>query len=235
MAKSQPHFVFASAQFLGITEQKSGQPEGLAIALLNRLSQRFQFTYEVQYVPWKRALQMAKQSKVDGIIGAYYSEERAGYLTYAKQPIYEDQFVLISLQSKNIQWRGELSELTGRSFALLRSALYGEWYQKTSDAIDIAVVSSLLQQFELLSVGRVDFIVNNLRTSPIQLKKLNLEGKVTFHQPALATRKGFFTATKTSKLVELLPQFDRYMQTLESDGLLQQLKTRYLKSSLILN
>jgi len=48
MAKSQPHFVFASAQFLGITEQKSGRPEGLAIALLNRLSQHFQFTYEVQ-------------------------------------------------------------------------------------------------------------------------------------------------------------------------------------------
>lgn len=230
-AKDATHFVFASAQFLGITTERNGKPHGLAIALLDKMSKEFDFTYEVQYLPWKRALQMAEKNKVDGVIGAYYSDERAGFLIYGNEPIYQDEFVLMSLKSSSFEWSGNLQQLHGKSFSLLRSASYGDWYDEIKNELDIAVVSTSMQQFELLKVERVDLIVNNQRTSPVNIRKLNLENKIRFHKPALTVREGYFTASKQSNLVPYLAKFDKYMALLSASGEMEQLRNQFLTSN----
>ena len=230
-AKDTPHFVFASAQFLGITVERNGKPHGLAITLLDKMSKEFQFTYEVQYLPWKRALQMAEKNKVDGIIGAYYSDERSRFLDYGTEAIYQDEFVLMSLKSAPFEWSGNLEQLHGKSFSLLRSASYGDWYDEIKSELDIIVVSTSMQQFELLKVGRAELIVNNQRTSPVNIRKLNLQDKVRFHKPALTIREGYFTATKQSKLVPYLAKFDKYMALLSASGEMEQLRNQFIKSN----
>ena len=44
--------------------------------------QRAGYQLVVEFVPWKRALKMAKTGKYDGVLGAFYNDERTQWFTH---------------------------------------------------------------------------------------------------------------------------------------------------------
>lgn len=50
---------------------------GYIIEITREALRRVGYTLEVKFVPWKRAIEIAKDGDVDGVIGTNYSDERA--------------------------------------------------------------------------------------------------------------------------------------------------------------
>ena len=44
---------------------------------------RVGYDFEVEYMPWKRALEMSRKGRYDGILGVFYSEERGEYFIFS--------------------------------------------------------------------------------------------------------------------------------------------------------
>jgi ABC-type amino acid transport substrate-binding protein len=86
--------VFSGSEFPSILEKdESGAPKGLAIDILNKISDELDTRFEVKFYPWKRALLAAKNVSVDGIIDPYQTAERRQFLVFTEKPFHIDRMV----------------------------------------------------------------------------------------------------------------------------------------------
>jgi len=230
-AKNDKTFVLVSTNILGVIENNGGSEKGLAIEVLNKAAQKFNFSYRLEFYPWKRALKLTSTGQVDGIVGVYFSEARAKAMLYGDQSLYTDQQVMISLSSNNLLWSGKHEQLHGRSVALLLGGDYGPLFD--SKKVDIVEVGTSQQQFSMLAKGRIDFIPNNPRMSSGLIAHLGLKRKLTFHKPALSVKRGYFAASKQSPFKDMLPKLDKVISEMKKTGEYKKLTDKHIHQLLI--
>jgi len=64
---------------------------------------RVGYTMEVDFVPWKRALHDAYNGYYSGVLGLYYSDDRAEWMAFS-EPIASVQLVFFEKRGRNIHW-----------------------------------------------------------------------------------------------------------------------------------
>lgn len=219
--------MFAAIDIVNIVEDKVDHSEGLAIELLNRMSHQLNFTYDVNFYPLIRAVDLVRRGRADAFIGIYYSKTRAEFMDYSEIALFQDEMKLFSAVNANFNWQGDIEQLKNKRIALVRGGAYGAMLNKIRQEMHIIEVNSVNQQFNLLAKGRVDLIAYNGRTAPLILAKLKMTDKITSHLPALNIRRGYFAFSKHSKNREILKKFDQYMLELAKTGKLKALQQRF--------
>lgn len=222
-----PHLVFASIDIVHISEPHPDYNSGLAIELLDQMSQSLNFTYEVNFYPLSRGVDLVRRGKADGFIGIYYSDKRAEFMDYSQVVLYQDEMRLFSKPSLDFDWGGDGAQLKDKRIALVRGGAYGEVINKNRHYMQVVEVNSVDQQFKLLDKGRIDLTAYNTRTAPIAIARLQLTGKFISHQPALDIRRGYFAFAKRSKHKDMLKQFDQFLLQLEKTGELKALQQHF--------
>lgn len=222
-----PHLIFASANILNISEQHTDNNSGMAIELIQDMSQTMNFTYEVHYYPWSRAVDVIRQGKADVLVGVYYSDSRAEIMDYTQVALYQDEIRLYTNYGSEFDWQGDINQLLNKRIALIRGGSYGRALDHFKENMEVMEVTSVEQQFRLLRKGRIDVTANNVRnTSPI-LEKLKLQYNFTSHKPALALLPGYFAFSKKSKYVGWRQRFDNYLLKVNETGELKALQQRF--------
>ena len=227
-ANAIPHLIFASADIKYISEDHTDYYRGVAIELLDEMSSRLGFTYKVRFYPWSRAIQVMRLNQVDGLIGVYYSDDRAKVMDYGKVAIYQDEIRLFSHYGSNFKWSGDVNQLSNRSIALVRGGSYGRALDHFKSNMQVVEVSTIEQKFRLLLKDRVDLTANNVRNTWPLLQQLKLEKDFVSHQPALTIQPGYFAFAKGSKHKALLEKFDEFMQNKNNSGELKSLQKQYI-------
>ena len=69
-------------------------------------------TVEIDFVPWRRALQLARAGKYDGVLGAYHSEKRAKDFLFS-DPVLPVEIGFIALKTFPLENYSNLKELGG--------------------------------------------------------------------------------------------------------------------------
>ena len=221
-AKTELNLV--SATFTDIVEQKDGELEGLAVELTKRISEKLNTPISIQVLPFSRAIKYAEEGKVDGFVGAYFSEERSQYLHYLMTPIYTDSINFITLSESKYKFKGNYDDLQKSVIGILRK---GAYHPKISDLNTIEVGSSE-QQFGMLSKGRVDLIINNPRTTRVLVKSLGMQDDIQIHQPAVHQQSGYFAFKQDLADSNLIKRFNAALLELEKNGELAALRDQYL-------
>lgn len=220
------HLVFATFNMTHIIEQHPDHNSGLAIELLDQMAAQLDFTYQVNFYPLTRALDMVRKGKADALIGIYYNDKRAELMDYGKVAIYQDEIRLFSKPELEFTWQGDPLVLNNKSIALLRGGSYGQLLNKQSQNMQVMEVNSVTQQFKLLGKGRVELIASNLRSSSVVLDRLQMQQAFVSHQPALTQVPGYFAFGKNSKHKAMLAQFDQFLLEMEKSGKLKALQQR---------
>ena len=229
-AKPNLHVKFASADILYVSEHHKYHNEGMAIELIEQMSRQMNFSYEILYYPWSRAIQVMAQNKADVLIGVYYTPGRAKLMNYGSVPIYTDEIRLFSRPQNPFKWQGNINQLNDLTIALIRGGSYGQTLDAYLENMNVVYVSSVAQQFKLLNKKRVDLTANNVRNTWPILANLQLEQAVKSHQPVLTKQPGYFAFAKVSKHKNLMLKFDRFLNKKQQSGELQALQKQFIPS-----
>lgn len=153
--------------------------------------------YEVliKFVPWKRALEKSKTGKYDGLMGAYFSDDRARYFAYTDK-IVDAEVVLVRKKESVISYTS-LQDLKPYRVGVLRGGSVNQEFDTAAYLTKIEV-GKHEQGIGMLMAGRVDLIVlgkfHFLKL--IHQKYPRLTDKVTIITPPLRVNSLFNTISK---------------------------------------
>lgn len=221
-----PHLVFASVNILNISEQHTDHNSGVAIELIREMSRIMDFTYDIHFYPWSRAINVMLQGKADVLIGVYYSDSRAEFMDYTQIALYQDEIRLFTKYGSEFDWQGDINQLLNKRIALIRGGSYGRALDHFKTNMEVMEVTSVEQQFRLLHKGRIDVTANNVRNTWPILEELKLQYNFASHKPALALLPGYFAFSKRSKYVDWRKKFDDYLLKVNETGELKALQQR---------
>ncbi len=175
---------------------------------------------EVLFVPWSRALSWAEQGKIDGIIGPWYTEERAKVLLYS-EPIYPNEMQFYKATKSKISF-DSYQDLAEQELVLGSVRGYVQVNGLAESGINISYVNTDGQNFKLLEKGRIDLMVVDKDYASYLLSQpeyVNLVGKIEPMVPILETRQQFLTISKnTNDATHKLTDFNLGLEQLKMSG-----------------
>lgn len=112
---------------------------------------------EILFLPWSRAIEWSKKGKVDGLIAPWRTKEREDYLLFSS-PIYPNQMVFYKTLAQPVEF-SSYQDLAKKDLVLGSVRGYFLLDKLASSGVDIHYVNNDIQNFKLLSKGRVQLIL----------------------------------------------------------------------------
>jgi polar amino acid transport system substrate-binding protein len=181
--------------------------------------------YKVQlnYMPLKRALYEAQVGNVDGILGAYYAEERAKYLIYS-DPIADININFLTLVESGYE-EGLVKNLLLSKVSVLRgTSLYqdmlDEGFLVEESADNVASLKKLLHNRVGLVIGTTQWLFHDL-TSHFSAEQV---ARVKVLSPAYQVQSIYFTLSYSRRDVQaLMRAFNKGLRKLKQSGRYQEI------------
>lgn len=216
------------APFYGEDLPENGFFTALVMAAMNAA----ELKATVSFVPWKRALMQTERGDYDGVMGAYFSEERSKIYEYS-DPIYTVSVVIFARKDIGLTRYNNLRELSEYTIATGRGFVYNPefdaaTYLKKKPATDqIINIRKLFRgRVELFAVNETVFRYEVNHHTNFDLKDVV---KLT---PPLAENDFFVMFPKIlpdSK--ELAQSFNRGLHIIRNNGQADQILDRFGMSS----
>lgn len=140
---------------------------GVSQEILAQIFGRMGMAFEIQLVPWARALKIVEHGEADGIPLLMKTPEREAYMVYS-EPIVEHRELLYYLPERMgvFEWR-DYADLKDLTVGLINGYTYGEGFL---DALSTGAFRAVYSQdteanFRLLLAGRIDLILEDETTA----------------------------------------------------------------------
>lgn len=204
---------------------QNAQHSGFVNRVIQEAFGRKGYQVEFLYRPWKRALVLAENGKVDATSFWYFSEEKQKQFIYS-QPISEHKELFFHLKGKSYpQWQ-QLSDLKGIKIGATRGYTYTENFWKLGEQgeLSIFVTNSDELNFKKLLAGRIDLFPAAEMVAWQLLRKIDPQAKdklATLEKP-LALQHGHLLFPRALKRSEtLVKQFNEALSSMKADGTLE--------------
>lgn len=195
-----PPFLWANKD--GLTLQ------GAVVNLLNKLSDRIGIKIEMKHVgPWSRALQELRTGRIDLMAGAFYTSNRADYMSYFSPPMMYTKSVVWQSASATFAYHSwsDLKERWG--VTVINNSLGQTFDNYAKQHLNILSVASVEQAFSMLNSGRADYVLYERSPGLAYIKHLGLEGRIVPAEPSISSEGLFLTLSKKSPCnTELIKQ-----------------------------
>jgi polar amino acid transport system substrate-binding protein len=207
-----------------------GKQQGTDVDLLRAVGKKIGITFEFEFVPWLRALEMAKSGQVDGIISLYNLPERRKYLIYTTTPISSETIILISSAARKLKPIASLKDLAGLSIGVNPDTSYGEAFDRLTGYVKEQCMSteSLLA---MLIGNRMDAAVINQVSYRARVKQdPTLADKIRI-MPLIINKQDLYLAfSKKAHKNKKFPieKISRSIAQLRKDGTLAKIQGVYL-------
>jgi len=159
---------------------KNVQNPGLCTEVISNVLTEMKIKANFVEYPWKRAVVETFEGRIDALYCAFFSKERAKHTYFPNEAIVQAKYLLfIRAEDKNRLKFDSLSDLKNKYLGLLRGASYpDDFISYIKEHAFFEEVTKPTQNFQKLSLGRVDYIVAERGNASVILKKLNLEKKI---------------------------------------------------------
>ncbi len=201
----------------------SGLP-GFDVEFLREAFDRVGIPLEIQYMPWKRALDTAKKGEVSGVCSCSYTKEREAYLLFS-EPLGKASSGLFSLASQNFEEVQGLEEVGKRSVG----AINGYNLIKKLEAAKVQrtfELSSEKQGLQMLLKGRIDFYYSYEAPARYYLSQLQDAQKVKYQELSSTDYYSCFSKPAPGS-AELLKKFNRGLAEIKADGTYDAILKKY--------
>ncbi|MCP3942577.1 MAG: transporter substrate-binding domain-containing protein [Desulfobacteraceae bacterium] len=176
------------------------------------------YTVEIQFMDWNRAVGLSKTGKIDGLLGCYYSKERAEVLELS-EPFGESTVVLFAKKGSGISYNS-LEDLKSYKIGTMRgNKVTDEFdsasYLKKEPANDIEV------NIKKLLAGRIDIFVESkfVAQDVINSKFAQDKDKIEVLNPPLKTNTLHIGISKKIANAKKIQQdLDAGLKAIKDDG-----------------
>ncbi|MGS2720761.1 substrate-binding periplasmic protein [Paraglaciecola aestuariivivens] len=179
------HFTLATAQlppYVFVDENQ--QVKGQLVDKLKQAQRQTGLKIDILVMPWGRALNEVKNNRIDAIMPALWSQERADFLVFPEQAFYAlDPSVLIKRKQDNFTY----SNLT----AIPKHKVIGKarlvMVDKTFDTLvkqgrlSVYQTTHLDEALLMLQQQKIDLVASESNIALTTIKNLGLEGQFTLY------------------------------------------------------
>jgi len=163
-----PTFAWAQGKSVSLVtdHEKHG---GFLLAITEAAFKKVGYRVEVEYLPWPRALNNVMNGESEGLLGVYYTPERATRMVYSI-PIGSSELSFFKLRSSTIAFE-TLRDLRGLTIGVVTGASYTPEFDtsplfKREGGVDVRM------NIRKLLAGRVDLVIEK---KGVFLHELNRE------------------------------------------------------------
>ncbi|MDE1460772.1 substrate-binding periplasmic protein [Spartinivicinus poritis] len=181
----------------------------------------------ILYTSWKRAFELTKQGKYEGILGIYYLPEREKYFLYSSAITHSKQY-LFSKISSNISFK-TLQDLSPYRIGIVRGYHYSDEFDK-ADYLSKHEEVSTKKVIKLLLLGRLELIAADRRVMKyyVSTKYHELVNKYKEHPLMLKSITVHLAISKAIPNVEQLHQeFEAGFAIMKKQGLDKAIMLKY--------
>lgn len=141
---------------------------GYVTEIVTTAFQRVGYDCFIDYTSWERSIRESKEGHYDGLLGAYYTQERAKHFTFTN-PIVESRVALFALKDRSIRFN-KLEELSPYKIGVIASYKYTEEFDNATYLNKLSAYSTRINIKQLLT-GRIDLLIGTEEVVYMSLKK----------------------------------------------------------------
>ncbi len=201
----------------------SGLP-GFDVEFLEEAFKRVGVSLDIQYMPWKRALEEARIGRVDGVCSCSRTKEREDYL-YFSSPLGKASAGLFSLVENNFPRLKMIGGIGGRSVGVIRgyNILENLHAAGTENIIEL---SSERQGLQLLFNGRLDYYYSYDAPTRFYLQQLKQSVKISYDEINFSNYYSCFSKSSEGSEM-LLKKFNAGLALIKKDGTYDKILAKY--------
>jgi polar amino acid transport system substrate-binding protein len=180
----------------------------------------------VTLLPWARALEDAREGSQMGIIGAWYSEDRAKDFLYS-DPIITNEIVFFALVDRGIK-HDELKDLSPFNIGVVRGNSFIDRLMRAGLTLDYA--NDFETNLKKLVGARIDILADE-KLATIRLidaKYPNFKERIEILRPPLESNDLFFIVSKKVKDAKLIvADFNSGLRLISANGAMRRILAAY--------
>lgn len=205
--------------------QEGGKAVGMDVDILNAAAAKAGIEISIEFLPWNRALEMAKNGEADAIFSMLKNAEREGFLSFPSTPLYVGKTVLFTMNSFTEQVNG-LGDLKGKTVGVVNGNSYGESFDKATGFTKDGVADQDTLIKKLLA-GRNQLIVMAEEVGWYTIKQQG--GKDVKVLPFVVSKDNYYVgiSKKSANGKELTEKLTKALADLEKSGELTKIRKKY--------
>ena len=223
---------------------EDGKPAGIFNDILTELFARLDIPLKKSVYPWKRAQYLVKNGDADGMVTVYTKERKA--FTVATEPVWEIGETLFFRRDNpkacEILKADSFDDLKGLALVDTQGSGWTKDNYEVHGIRNVTWVPSIDSAFSMLAKGRTDaFIVFNLNAYNILSKKRAENNSLSedFQNivaitPTFSTLPFQLLIRKDSPFAKRLPDINRVLEEMKSDGTYQRIRQKHVSTTPIL-
>ncbi len=201
--------------------------KGIAIEVAHEIFRRIpEVTLEVKLMLWARLMAEVNKGSKDGVLQIYKNSEREKYMDFSRPIFPGRQVIVYSLQQhpKGIIWN-TYEDLKKYRYGKVRGySINPEFDALIEEAIIQPYITAReIQNFKLLLLKRIDFIVVNDLVAQNIINTNGWQGLIQLGWKEVATRNWYISFSKITSAKRFIPQVNQAILDMESDGTMNRL------------
>ena len=126
----------------------------------NEAFKRVGYKVKIEFVPWKRAINLVETGKTDALLGAYKNDERLKFAYYSESILGVAKSAIIARKNSRITY-DSLEKLKPYVIGILRGTSVSKKFDSAKAYLGITEHSSESKLIEMLESGRLDLIAGS--------------------------------------------------------------------------
>ncbi len=183
----------------------NNQAKGIDIEIVKRLLNNLQQPYQIECLPWRRALSYIESGKADGLFAGYKTANREHFAHFLSHPLHLSQFSVFVRKDQGFPFKS-LDDLQGKRIGITAGYSINPEFDaaKASGKLDVFEASSVESGLNMLLRGRIDAYINGKHAGLYAARTMGILSMIEplpqpVHQPKPAYMMISKSATITDK------------------------------------
>ncbi len=223
----------SSWQPVGYLNKNTNQLTGISYDLIKYIGQELNIPVQISSaLPWKRLLKTVQEGKLDILLAAYKTEERAKSFHYST-PYYANEARIFVKKGREFKFK-KFEDLHGLKGIIPLGGSYGEDFDnfaKKNGSLFVNV-SSYGSNFKLKFLqpvlqGYADYFIRDYQDGLSHLKKNNLTDQFITLPVPVSKLNVHFLISRNASCADLLPKVNRIVKHAKNNGVLKKIISQY--------
>lgn len=230
-------------EFSYIDQDGKQQFDGVSVTLVKEVFKRLNQAFELQTLPWSRALKLLKEGKIDGLFEVLSRPERLVYADFSQEVLMQEVVMLFVTEDSEIAFTGELSTLADYQFGMRKDFSYGPDFDTAVErkvikhvTADVASTTLLLK----LCTGDIDILVAEKDTiyyvekevKALQSSSLRRCKNIKRLEQAVQSTPTYMAFSKQSDIKHVRDEFDQVLRQMKQDGSYQRIIDKWREANI---
>lgn len=217
--------VFATTDWPPYIISGKDKPTGMDVEIVLEVCKRLGIEPKIHVLPWKRAIQYAKNGNADAIFAIRKTEERAKFLYYPSDPINLERTVILTQKGSGVKVAGP-DDLKGKKVGVVMGYKYGPKFDSNT-SIKKMESDSDKQLVNVFAKKRISLAAGiDEGTMRYLCKKAGIETEVLLVLNEVPSYIAF-SKTKGEKGKAMAEKIGKTIGQLRNEGVIKKIQDKY--------